>query len=204
MANGKQRGKEARGEKHGLISKEMSFLRYHYIRCVEHTMPHLFSLQVKIPICQSTWAYGLESRIQLITSLLVRSVTDSAGQILPELLLYSLLILSIIWLTLALCRCSGGPETNTYQTLAMHRKKLPLPYAVFQLFSLHATFMAKSRTHLQLLLLASKNTPQGQICRVKKVLFLLTFILQTGIKQVRRNTEEKGNSAGKKDIFCVV
>lgn len=204
MANGKQREKEARGQKHSLISKELSLLWYYHTHRVARTMPHLLSLQVKIPICQSACAYGLGPRIQLITSPLARSVTDSARQTFPESLLCSLLILSIIWLTSALCRCSGGSETNTYQTLAMHRKKLPLPYAVFQLFSLHVTLTAKSRKHLQSLLLASKNAPQGQICRVKKVPFLLTFVLQTGIKQVRRSTEERGNSAGKKDIFCVV
>lgn len=51
-------------------------------------------------------AYGLGPRNWLIFSPLARSVKDSAGQILPKLLLCSLLTLSVICLTLALL-CTG-------------------------------------------------------------------------------------------------
>lgn len=126
MTNGKQRGKEAWG--HLCKAKEMPFLWYHHVHHGRHSMSHLLSLQKFVfANCQ---AYELGLRNQLIISPLTRSVIDSAGEILPKLLLGLLVILSIICFTSALHRYSGGPETSIYQTLMMHRKKYTLPYTL--------------------------------------------------------------------------
>lgn len=77
----------------------------------------------------------------------------------------------------------------------------------FQLFSLHVTLMAKSRQHLQLLLQAGKNAPKGQICRVKRCHFSLRLYYRQEEGKAGEALGKEGigrNSAGKKDIFCVV
>lgn len=132
----------------------------------------------KVPLCTSYWtyhitfpqfalvncqAYGLGPRNQPPCTL-ARSEIDSAGQILPRLLL---LILSTTCLTSALCRYSGGPESSKYHSGMMHRTKHTLPHSLCQPFSLQVPLKTKSRKHLQSLLLAGRMHTGGKSAEQK-------------------------------------
>lgn len=153
----------------------MTFSWYHHVHHAGHTTSHL-----SLASCQ---AYGLGPRNQ---PPLARSGIDSAGQILPTLLL---LILSITCLTSALCRYSGGPETSKYQSVMMHRTKHTLPHSLFQPFSLQVPLKTKSRKHLQSAA-GRKNAHRGQICRAKRCHFSLHLCY-------RQEEDQSGETLGK-------
>lgn len=173
MAN---KGKKRPEGRSTVSLKEMPFSWYHHVHHAGHTTSHL-----SLASCQ---AYGLGPRNQ---PPLARSGIDSAGQILPTLLL---LILSITCLTSALCRYSSGPETSKYQSVMMHRTKHTLPHSLFQLFSLQVPLKTKSRKHLQPA--AGRKNAHGANLQSKAVPFLLTFVIETGRRPVRGNTRERG------------